>query len=66
MHMMIEVLIPQDRPFRGSQVPKEALGAAISVHAEQCASICATVVWPHVLPLAGPRSSIRFLISLPD
>jgi hypothetical protein len=42
------------------------LGAAISVHAEQCASICATVVWPHVLPLAGPRSSIRFLISLPD
>jgi hypothetical protein len=37
--------------------------AAISIHAELCASICATFILPHFLSLSGVRRSIRFLIS---
>ena len=38
--------------------------AAISIHAEQCASICATFIVPHSLWLSGLNNSIRFLISI--
>jgi hypothetical protein len=38
--------------------------AAISIHAEQCASICATFILPHCFSLSGLKNSIRFLISI--
>jgi len=40
--------------------------AAISIHAEQCAGICAAVIAPYRLSLSGPRRSIRFLISVTE
>ena len=40
--------------------------AAISIHAEQCASICATFIAPQSRSLSGLNTSIRFLISEAD
>lgn len=40
--------------------------AAISIDAEQCASICATLIAPQSRSLSGLNASIRFLISEAD
>src|ERR1700722_5900559 len=55
-------IFPKIRPtkFRGGEFKP----AAISIHAEQCASICAEFILPHCFWLSGFKVSIRFLISI--
>jgi hypothetical protein len=54
--------LPNIRPIklRGEDLKPRA----ISVHAEQCASICAAVILPHCRSLSGLRSANRRRISL--
>src|SRR5208337_4617337 len=40
--------------------------AAISIHAEQCASICATFIEPHCFSQSGLKSLIRCLSSIAE
>jgi hypothetical protein len=40
--------------------------AAISIHAEQCASICAAFIAPHCLSLSGLKNPTRVRISITE
>jgi len=57
-------IFPKIRPMklRGGN----ARPAAISIHAEQCASICATFIAPHCPSLFGLNVSVRRLISVAE